>query len=446
MAVWNEVSVKQLPYLRFDPEYYQPHYLNTIELLRKANAVPIYTFASVTDGIHASPEWVEDGVRYLSAKSVKDNYFVLADSGQISHEQDAANPRTRARLNDVLITTVGTIGNAAVVNEDVLPANMDRHLGIIRIHASRDDVDPYFLATFLNSRFGRAQSLRESTGNVQLNLFIDKIKQLLVPVGAISNEVALLTRQAYAKRKQSGLIYAEAERLLLHELGLDTLDLSHELTYERSFREVAQAGRYDSQYFHPRYDQITERLSAIAPTESIGQWGKILKGRSVSSYIPDGIPVIRSGDLVDLDALDGVKHASTDEDLFYLRRGDVCISSIGFGSIGKVQVFDKEDAEYATVSEVTVVRQKKVNPYYLQLFLQSEAGQKQIERRITGATGQLHLYPRDVESIIVPVLPEEKQKDFEHLIMQSRQVKYQAAQLLETAKRRVEELILAGAG
>ena len=47
----------------------------------------------------------------------------------------------------------------------------------------------------------------------------------------------------------------------------------------------------------------------------------------------------------------------------YLRKEDVLISSIGFGSIGKVQVFDKE-GRYGTVSEVTVVRQGKLNPFY----------------------------------------------------------------------------------
>ena len=58
------------------------------------------------------------------------------------------------------------------------------------------------------------------------------------------------------------------------------------------------------------------------------------------------------------------------EALFLLEKGDVLISSIGFGSIGKVQVFDKPGT-YGTVSEVTVVRQSKLNPHYLAFFLRS---------------------------------------------------------------------------
>ena len=69
---------------------------------------------------------------------------------------------------------------------------------------------------------------------------------------------------------------------------------------------------------------------------------------------------------------------------------------------------------YGTVSEVTVVRQKRFNPHYITAFLRSVAGQMQIERFITGATGQLHLYGRDVSKFWVPVVPSGVQLEFEH--------------------------------
>lgn len=69
---------------------------------------------------------------------------------------------------------------------------------------------------------------------------------------------------------------------------------------------------------------------------------------------------------------------------------------------------------YGTVSEVTVVRQKRFNPHYITAFVRSVAGQMQIERFITGATGQLHLYGRDVSKFWVPVVPSGVQLEFEH--------------------------------
>jgi type I restriction enzyme M protein len=62
----------------------------------------------------------------------------------------------------------------------------------------------------------------------------------------------------------------------------------------------------------------------------------------------------------------------------------------------------------------------------------------QIERHITGATGQLHLYPRDVANFWIPVLPETEQVRCETLAKQSRALKGRAIRLLDAAKRAVE--------
>src|SRR5690242_17197263 len=109
MGAWSQILLSRTPGLRFDPEYYQPYYLELLAKLDAANPVTIDSFANVTDGIHGSPEWVEEGgITYLSAKCVKDNYFILTEAGQISQEQNGLNPRTQARVGDVLLTTVGT--------------------------------------------------------------------------------------------------------------------------------------------------------------------------------------------------------------------------------------------------------------------------------------------------------------------------------------------------
>jgi hypothetical protein len=99
---------------------------------------------------------------------------------------------------------------------------------------------------------------------------------------------------------------------------------------------------------------------------------------------------------------------------------------------GKVQVFDKP-GRYGTVSEVTVVHQTIFNPYYLAAFLRSKVGQYQIGRFITGATGQLHLYPRDVEKIFVPVHDNQQQSEFQTIAENVRQHRQRAREDSEAA-------------
>ena len=278
MAVWSQIAYSEAITLnRMDAEYFRPENLADLQRLKELRPQPLCNFAFVTDGIHASPEIApEGGVRYLSAKCVKDNAFALADALSITDSQNAANKRTQLRPGDVLITSVGTIGNAAVVQPDILPANADRHLGIVRLNQDAG-LDPYYVASFLNSRYGRFQSIREATGNVQLNLFIEKIKTLLVPRLPVEKAVAEATQTAYATRRKAEELYAEAEATLTATLGLDRVDLTPRLFYEDTYAHAAGAARFDAEYHSPRMQNVIKTLSTSGKT--IGDVVTLMKRR-----------------------------------------------------------------------------------------------------------------------------------------------------------------------
>jgi len=267
MAVWSQIAASEAFALnRLDAEYFRPENLALLREVKECEAEQLCSMAFITDGIHASPEIAsEGGVRYLSAKCVKDNDFTLSHTLFITAEQNATNKRTQLRPDDVLITSVGTIGNAAVVQPDFLPANADRHLGIVRLNQD-SELDPYYLASFLNSRYGRFQTLREATGNVQLNLFIEKIRTLIIPRLPIEQSVAAMTKAAYTTRKRAEVLYRDAEAILGAALGLDNLDLTPRLFYEDTFVHAAQIGRLDAEYFSPRMQNVIETLSASKKT------------------------------------------------------------------------------------------------------------------------------------------------------------------------------------
>ncbi|MBI3090280.1 MAG: hypothetical protein HYY96_06390 [Candidatus Tectomicrobia bacterium] len=123
MAVWSAIPLSQVATAaRLDAEYYKPDYLTLANSLERMKPITVGAFAYVTDGIHASPDIVEEGgVCYLSAKCVKDNEFALGDTLFISEAKHRANKRTQMKIDDVLLITVGTIGNAAVATIDYRP-------------------------------------------------------------------------------------------------------------------------------------------------------------------------------------------------------------------------------------------------------------------------------------------------------------------------------------
>jgi type I restriction enzyme M protein len=124
----------------------------------------------------------------------------------------------------------------------------------------------------------------------------------------------------------------------------------------------------------------------------------------------------------------------------YLEAADVLISAIGFGSIGKVGVVE-ESGKYTTVPEVIVVRTSRLNPFVLQTYLSSAIGQAQLERPITGSTGQLHLFPWQVARIVVPIPDDDLQQKIAELHIQARTAKRLSRDLLEQARRKVEDMV-----
>lgn len=447
MAVWKELNVKELPSFRLDAEYYQPSNIELEGQLLALKPSRLGDYAYVTDGIHASPVVVETGgVRYFSAKSVKDNRIITDNAIQISNEQDAANKKTRIQAGDVLLTTVGTIGNAAVVTDDVLPANMDRHLGLIRLHKDCK-IDPFYLSTFLNCNYGRFQTLREATGNVQLNLFIEKIKELQIPKLPCMAEVVLKTKAAYAKRYESINLYKKSKDRLYGGLGLTNLNLAHELFYERSYIEASNVKRIDAEYFQPKYYRVEQAITECGnPVTKLGKViAPIRNGFDFREFDDEGTPYIRVGDVrngeIDEDTAKRIMLTSDDiaKDV-KLKVGDVLFTRKG--SFGNAAVVRNGQESAIISSEIMLVRltSGELDPDYLAVYLNSELGYQQVERRAHGVAFYSISQP-DLADLSVILAPESLQQEIKNIVVAAYTAKQEAKCLLNEATQLIEDSI-----
>jgi type I restriction enzyme, S subunit len=173
-----------------------------------------------------------------------------------------------------------------------------------------------------------------------------------------------------------------------------------------SFSTVQEVERIDAEHFDPHDLKLIKQLLNNGGVRLDKVCGKILNGRTPAFYSDDGEDiVVRSGDLTAAliyptsngDFL-RTKHLPS---AVHLKAGDVLISSIGMGSIGKVSLV-MDAKSLITVSEVTILRDSSIAPEFLFAYLRSETGQRQINREITGATGQQHLLKSKVARIVIP--------------------------------------------
>jgi restriction endonuclease S subunit len=168
--------------------------------------------------------------------------------------------------------------------------------------------------------------------------------------------------------------------------------------------ELSHGLRLDPEYYKPELTELDSKL--ITFSRKLSHFSSnITTGKTPQYYDGvDTIPVIRSGDLDNFfidETISTLVRTYPKNKGINLNYGDILISAIGRGSIGKVSIY-LGGGSATTVSEVIVLQKLSINPYLLAAFLSSKYGKIQIDRQITGSTGQLHLIRQYLEEILVP--------------------------------------------
>ena len=278
MALWSHVKTDELfGSFRLDAECYTPELVEVYEHLASIDTVRLGDHAFITDGQHGYHKIDPDSpVRHLTAKCVKES-FIDDTAERLSLETHYNNLRSSCEAGDVLLSTAGTLGNAGIVTEDVLPANMDQDLA--RIHLQTKVINPWYLVAFLNSRVGKLQSERVSTGQIQKHIALEKIREFAIPIGFDQRKSADLMYAAFLERQSANRLYNEAAQLLTRQLGIEDLDHPHELFYVNRLSSTVSPNRIDAEYFQPRFQILLERIRSKGAT--IGDMANLRKERFV---------------------------------------------------------------------------------------------------------------------------------------------------------------------
>jgi len=106
----------------------------------------------------------------------------------------------------------GSIGVVAVVPPDVRGFAFGSFQ--IKFRLQSQTLNPYFVAYFLNSPLGKAQIEKQKTGSIQMNITIDGIKALKIPI--ILNELQnKIIQEADALRSRVNNMRIKAEQIVI---------------------------------------------------------------------------------------------------------------------------------------------------------------------------------------------------------------------------------------
>lgn len=437
---------------RMDSEYYKKIYteyedklfLQANDKLKNKASFLIGPFGSAYD----TSNYTEVPVyRYVRGQDVKP--FVLKDiePRYMTKEDYERLKKYALKPKDILVSVVGTLGNACIVKDCDVPAIFSCKSTVIRA----EEINPYYLVAYLNSKYGRTLLLRNERGAIQKGLNLDDLKELDIPL--FSNDfymqVQNLLISADTCLEQAKMLYIEAETTLEKELGFDSYVEPKEICSIKSFSEAfGKSGRLDAEYYQEKFDVLFERLAKYN-TKRLVDIVNISKSIEPGSdyYTDEGIPFIRVSDLskygVSEPAIHLLKGTDNSLGIPYPKKDTILLSKDG--SVGIAYKLEK-DADFVTsgaLLHLTLKKDADVLPDYLTLVLNSKIVQMQAERDAGGSIIQ-HWKPSEIKNVVIPVIDMKMQEKIAQQIQLSFSLRTQADKMLNDAIRAVEIAVESG--
>jgi len=358
-------------------------------ILQTSDSVALENYLTdIRYGLNVPAEYVEDGLPFIRALNLKE-YGIEGEVLAIPYTPEEVGQDNLLQKGDLLIVRSGAnVGDLGIVVGPLVGSAFGSY--VIRMRTS--DIDPFYLYVYLKSLFGRKQTVRFRSGAAQPNISMPNLERILVfkPSKGRQQEVKNLLLTSYQKRDDAKNLYTKAEALLLTELGLDDLDLSHRLTYAQNASQVWAAGRFDSDYWGTEYTTLLDYLKS-RPHHTLAELAGFANGATPrgANYPGEGIPFLRiqnvSKNRLELDDVVFIDRETHTELLrrSQLQPGDVLITITG--RIGTSAVVP-EDMLVGNINQhiVRMRLRQPVNPYYLAAFLNSRAGLLQTEREAYG--------------------------------------------------------------
>ena len=200
-----------------------------------------------SDGQHGYLVHTLEGVPLLRTTNIFEHEIRLDDVRYIDPEVHSGIKRSQLKPGDVLLTTIGSLGIAAVVSAELGEANINQNL--VKI-TPKDEVNSDFLSLFLNSNLGRIQTQRTASKSVIPIISYSRLKNIIIPLPprAVQDRIAQIMQEAYRDRQrksdQSNNIYKGLGSLVLERLGINLNSIQSKKSDLVSIARV-KGGRFD---------------------------------------------------------------------------------------------------------------------------------------------------------------------------------------------------------
>lgn len=396
----------------------------------------------------AREDYVEKGIPVLKLKNIGSNSIDWEDLDFVPAR--ISSYFFHPKRGDILITATGegTVGRAALLTE-----NRDCVVTgeIIVARPNARQINPYFLATYLNSKYGRPQLIRFVRGATgQTHLYAKDVEQLIVaqPKLEAQFKVETLLKEANLKLGQSDVEYSAVKSKLYDLADLEPPTRTGVRSYESKFSQFAESLRLDAEFYQPKYSALFKQLAKVKNVETLENVAaRIVSGSYVDEYYPRGSLYLRVQnvrerelDLSDIEYVDVIRSAIPEK--IRVKTGDVLLTRTGTTGVAFVAT---DELEGAVISQhlTRIVPNRRVDPLYLALCLNSDMCRLQMQRPLAGSL-QKELTHDAMKAVLLPILSKATQEQLAKKFAGSLDLRKQGRALITEAELAIEGLVEKG--
>jgi type I restriction enzyme S subunit len=336
----------------------------------------------ITDGPHTTPEFIDEGVPFLSVDGIQDGELKF-DGCRFISEKDHEEFSRKAQpvRDDILMGKAASTGKIARVKTD-FTFSIWSPLALIRVDSQLSS--PSFYEQALKSAISQAQIDVLCTSNTQKNISMDDIPRLVMTRPTIEEQLAIATFLDHETAKIDALI-AEQQRLI-------------ELLQEKRQAVISHAVTKGLNPHAPMKDSGVEWLGEVPEHWEILELKHLKKVGSSITYgivqagphIDEGIPYIRTSDMAgDRLWLETCQRTTAEIDQSYARSkveaGDLVIAIRA--TVGKtLEVPTELHGANLTQGTAKFSPGAKVNAQFVKASFDADYCQSQIMSSAKGAT------------------------------------------------------------
>ena len=360
--------------------------------------------APVTDGPHTTPEFLDDGVPFLSVDGIQDGKLYFEGCRYVSFEDHKEFSKKAApKYNDLLMGKAASIGKIARVTENI-EFSIWSPLALIRVNEGQ--CSPEFLEFCLKSLELQHQVLLASNSNTQLNIGMKDIPKLRIPLPDVQEQTQIARFLGHETARIDALI-EEQQRLI-------------ELLKEKRQAVISHAVTKGLDPTVPLKDSGVEWLGEVPAHWVVAglkwYWSVTDCKHITAEFVDEGIPLASIREVQSrYVALDNAKQTT---EVFYrqlieggrvLVAGDLIFSRNA--TVGEVAQVANWHPPFAMGQDVCVLKKQYewLSSDYLQAALRSPVVMVQLDNLMIGSTFK-RVNVEDIRGIIVPMPPQGEQK------------------------------------